>query len=89
MSPIYKTFFGTYIDLSKLISIGSAYYEEYATVSFKINFQSQEQLLKYSRGTDIDNNTEACLENLQKQVEEIIQAWKDYKEYCLTNSIDN
>ena len=51
-SPTYKTFYGKYIDLDRLISISEAkteLIESWYNVSFEMHFQLMEKPLKFSR----------------------------------------
>lgn len=58
-SPIYKTFYGKYIDLDRLVSVSEASFEDRMGhggyfVSFEMQFQLMEQPLKYTRHLKLD-----------------------------------
>ncbi len=110
---IYKTFYGNHIDISKIVSISDAYFEDGSGgnfVGFAINFQLMNKPLLYKRKLTIEENggwndslyilnvalTDGrvieygqheiedkeiqAVANLQKQVDEIIKVWEDFKE---------
>jgi len=116
MTPIYKTFFGSCIDLSNLIYIGPVYFScdgihNYVYVDFHIKHLAQAMRctrylssaelngreIKLTNGGslnisgenknfhDMDQVEILAVHNLQIQVDEIITAWGEYKEYCRTN----
>ena len=80
---IYKTFFGKYIDLSKLVFVSDAYFETYK-VHFELYFQILDVPIVYTRDLTfnecgLDDEYELAISNLQSQVNEIIKAWEDFK----------
>jgi len=116
---IHKTFFGTHIDLSKIIEISDAYYIDQMghgglSVGFKIIVQLRDKPIYFSRDLDSDEEVNfriieedsggsyhevkmidgtwkkynqvfslmdqiLAVQNLQKQIDELIQVWKDSK----------
>lgn len=88
LNPIYKTFYGKHIDLSKLISIDDAYYIDKLgaggySVGFDMHFQLLESPMHFRRyiNNSIEKKDIIAVANLQKQIDEIIQAWKNYVEH--------
>ena len=98
---IYKTFFGKYIDLDKLISVSDAEFIDRMGyggyfVGFEMRFQLQDNPMCYQRELVApeeyifdhenskfilvtNNGSLKCVENLQKQIDELIEAWKSFK----------
>ena len=109
---IYKTFYGSHIDISKIISISDVYFEDNMGrggyfVGFSMSFQLMDKPLLYRRKLTIDEYGGYCsgyvrnvalidgrvveyeygiedkeiqaVANLQKQIDEIIKVWKDFK----------
>lgn len=103
-NTIIKTFMGTHIDLSKIVSISDAYFinnlgdtNYYFKGAFKAGFDIHIQLLDKPIHYEIDfidrefsdeyipplpkhwygSDSLIGVERLQKQVDELIQQWKD------------
>jgi hypothetical protein len=102
---IYKTFFGTYIDLDKLVSVGKAEFIDRIGcggwfVGFEMHFQLMDkpiyferilhepeeysynpnEIRKFQIVRSADDKLK-CVENLQKQIDELVSDWKSFKDY--------
>ncbi len=105
-SPIYKTFYGKYIDLDRLLIVSEAYFRNKSmqcnyAVSFSMTFQLLENPIIYSRDLTADeitiraegsrrsiatvhvdeNGVKLCEKKLNEQIQEIIDAWNNWKKY--------
>lgn len=114
MSRIYKTFYGSHIDLDKLLSVSAAQFDNRMGfggwfVSFKLVFQLQDEPVIYERelteaeytyqpidgrychyirlidGTlnphiPEDHTKILAVQNLQKQVDELVRQWTNEPE---------
>lgn len=80
---IYKTWFGKYIDLSKVVSISEAHQcEGQWRLGFEIYCQLLERPIKYRTwwNSAIKDGYEITRKELQQKIDDMVKVWKDFKE---------
>jgi hypothetical protein len=82
---IVKTFFGTHLDLSKVIQISDArvfHNRQAGGVGFTIDVQLRDAPIEYSEDAPSDSYMHATPESvaaLQVKVDELVKQWKTFK----------